>query len=327
MPERDASPPPAQARAIVVGPIYADTVFSGLTRLPRPGEEIVAEEFGVAPGGYAIAAIALHRLGIPTVLCGEVGTDLYGTCLLDLLAAAGLPTGAVFVGASATNVAVTMNWGGDRGIVSFGRAACAGLARYEAAVRTVAPGGVLLLSARHAHAPALARLGRQAGLRVALSLSWHPEFLRSWQLRDLLPLADILLCNVPEALMVSQEHDVEAAARRLGGSVAEVVVTRGPEGAEVVHEGRRHFAPAVPAVVVDATGAGDVFAAAYLAARTWGLTPAECLHAGNLCAGRAVGQIGPPVRLPDRKTIEAALRPGGHAQDRPAPVLPALPHA
>jgi len=295
--------------ALVIGPIYADSVFAGLSRLPRPGEEVVAQEFGIAPGGYANSALAFHRLGVPTVLCGEVGTDLYGTYLLNTLEAAGLSTEAIFRSGPSTNVAVTINWSGDRGIVSYGRTTIADLDQYAEVVRAAPAGTVMLQSARHPHAAALLRLARERGCVGALSLSWHPEFLRSWQLRDLLPLADLLFCNVPEALMITQETDVEAAGRRLAGTVGEVVITRGSEGADAIRAGVREHAPALPAVVVDATGAGDVFAAAYLAARGWGWPPARCLRAGNLCASRAVEQIGPPGQLMDRSDLEAAVHP------------------
>lgn len=305
------APDRPEARALVVGPIYADSVFAGLSRLPRPGEEIVAQEFGVAPGGYAISALAFHRLGVATVLMGEVGDDLYGTYLVQALTAAGLGTGAVFRAGGATNVAVTLNFSGDRGIVSYGRPVLADRTRYEAVLRASPPGTTMLLAARHPYAAALLRVAREAGLVIALGLSWQPEFLRSWRLRDLLPMADLLFCNVPEALMVSQEHDVGRAGQTLAGSVPEVVITRGPEGADrfAAGEGREH-APAPAVTLVDATGAGDVFASAYLAARAWGWPGAECLRAATLCAARAVEQIGPPARLLDRHELESQVRPG-----------------
>lgn len=300
---------------LVVGPIYVDTVFAGLSRLPHPGEEITAQEFGVAPGGYAISALALHRLGLSTTLCGEIGRDLYGDYLLQALNAAGLPTHAVFRQAVHTNVAVTMNWNGDRGIVSYGPPSAAALEGYRSVVKAAAPGTMLLLSVRHPHAAPLVRAAKEGGLEVALSLSWHPEFLLSWPLRDLLAQADLLFCNVPEALLVTQEAAVEAAGWRLAGTVPEVVITRGPEGAEVVHGQERDFEPAFPAVLVDATGAGDVFAATYLAARAWGWDYPDRLRAGNFCAGHAVERVGSAQAALSRTAVEAARAAawnGGH---------------
>lgn len=311
----------ASGSALVIGPIYVDTVFAGLHRLPLPGEEVTASEFGVAPGGYAISALALHRLGVQTTLCGDVGPDLYGSYLTGALKEQGLATTAVFSDAPATNVAVTMNWNGDRGIVSYGHPTMADIRRYEKVLDDQPPGTVVLLSARHPYAPRLLERAKSRSLDVALSLSWHPDFLRSWQLRDLLPSSDLLFCNVPEALMVSQETDVERAGRRLAGSVPEVVITRGPEGADAIHGHHREHVAAVPAVVVDATGAGDVFAASYLAARLWGWDYADRLHAASFCAGRAVEHIGPLGVAVSRDTLERSLgrSPGVAGLD---PVLP-----
>jgi sugar/nucleoside kinase (ribokinase family) len=295
-------------RIVVVGPIYCDTVFTGLTRLPLPGEEVRAEEVGWAPGGYAISALAFHRLEMPTDLLGEVGDDFYGEALRSAFQAEGLPANHVWRMAGAhTNIAVAMNWNGDRGIVSYGRAPVAELERYEEAVRGAGNDTVVYLSARHPHAQRLARLARSLGQEVALSLSWHPDFLTSWTLRDLLPEADMLFCNVPEALMVSQESQIEKAAELLHRSVPEVVITHGAHGAEVLSAAGREWAPAGPVVVVDATGAGDVFAATYVSARAWGWPVAERLKAAHWAAGHAIGSVGGGTAAPDKAAVLAAV--------------------
>ena len=281
------------SNVIVVGPIYADTIFAGLERLPEPGEEVFAGEVGWAPGGYAISALAFHRLGVRMRLCGEVGDDMYGRAVLDALQAEGIDTDFVYRDpAMPTNIAVTLNWTGDRGIVSYDRMHTAPLAWYASALEGAAPGSLLYLSARHPLAGQLAREARQRGIEVAISLSWQPAFLRSWQLRDLLPAADMLFCNVPEALMVTQESTVEAAGERLAGTVREVVITRGPEGADLYHDGGRETVAALPVVLVDATGAGDVFASTYVATRLWGLRPIDRLRAATWAAAQAIGHIG-----------------------------------
>jgi sugar/nucleoside kinase (ribokinase family) len=299
---------------VVVGPLFVDTIFSGIARLPEPGEEVHATEVGWAPGGYAISALALHRLGVPTRVCGEVGDDLYGQALTDALAGAGVGTDFIRRDpASHTNLAVALNWAGDRGIVSYERVHTAPATWYTAALEGLAEGSILYLAARHPLAAALVREARRRGMEVALSLSWQPEFLRSWQLRDLLPECDMLFCNVPEALMVTQEQSVDAAGERLVGTVPEVVITRGPEGANLYLGTRRETAAATPVVLVDATGAGDVFASTYVATRLWGLEPLSRLHAANWAAAQAIGRVGGGTAAVTRPSLEAALARLGRA--------------
>lgn len=293
---------------VVAGAIYADTVFSGLTRLPEPGEEVVAEEVGWAPGGYAISALALHRLEVPTLLVGEVADDLYGHALIKALEREGLSTSRVCVGAGGhTNVAVALNWNGDRGIVSYGRAPEAPLTWYEDSLSMAGPGAILYLAARHRQAHPLTEMARRMGQDVALSLSWNPNFLTSWALRDLLATADMLFCNVPEALMVTGERNPEAAGERLSATVREVVITRGAEGASVFCEGQRYDSGAHPVVVVDATGAGDVFSATYVAARRWGWSVEERMAAANWAAGHAIGHMGGATGSPLKPRLMAAM--------------------
>jgi ribokinase len=60
--------------------------------------------------------------------------------------------------------------------------------------------------------------------------------------------------------------------------------------------------PVDPVPVVDPTGAGDAFAAAYLLAQLAGLDPARRLAVGNACGALAVGVTGArsrPASLPD----------------------------
>ncbi len=295
---------------LVVGAIYADTIFSGLARLPQAGEEVYAEQTGWAAGGYAISALAFHHLQMDTVLCGEVGDDLYGRALLDLFAREGLPAGRIYVApGGSTNVAVTLNWNGDRGIVSYGRAPLAPWEWYRETLDRAPEGSVLYLAARHPYADRLMDTARRLGHVVALSLSWSPDFLRSWKLRDLLAGADMLFCNVPEALLVTQETRVEAAGEPLVQSVPEVVITRGAEGADVFHDGIRESAPAIAVVLVDATGAGDVFSSTYVAARSWGWSFGERLRAANWAAGHAIGRIGGGSGSPTKEVLLAHVGP------------------
>ncbi len=113
--------------------------------------------------------------------------------------------------------------------------------------------------------------------------------------------AGLLMPNVAEARALTGADEPEAAARRLTERFAEVVVTLGPQGA-LWTDGREVVrAPAASldvandggqGGVVDATGAGDAFAAGLLAARAAGADAAEALAAGCRLGAQAVGTPG-----------------------------------
>ena len=76
---------------VCAGPPFLDLVFRGLSRLPEPGEEVLAEELAIVPGAMANVAFALRQLGVDAVVCSPVGTDPAGRLLQALMAEAGIP--------------------------------------------------------------------------------------------------------------------------------------------------------------------------------------------------------------------------------------------
>ena len=81
----------------------------------------------------------------------------------------------------------------------------------------------------------------------------------------ILTLVAALILNDREAVRLSGRPDAFSAANLLASLGTTVVVTRGPQGAIGVEpDGRTVEVPALPAVVADPTGAGDLFAAAYV---------------------------------------------------------------
>ncbi|MDT3707303.1 MAG: PfkB family carbohydrate kinase [Thiobacillus sp.] len=104
---------------------------------------------------------------------------------------------------------------------------------------------------------------------------------------------DLLLCNGEEAAALSGTGELDAQMRLLGQHFPRVVVKRGALGAAL--GGRAGVAidlPAPAVEVVDTTGAGDAFAAAFLSAELAGRPPEACLAAGIAAGSAAVGTLG-----------------------------------
>ncbi|MEO5611741.1 MAG: adenosine kinase [Sphingomicrobium sp.] len=104
---------------------------------------------------------------------------------------------------------------------------------------------------------------------------------------------DILFANEDEVLQLNGGSDLDQALATLSARIATLVVTRGAAGALAVEGGRRIAIPAVPVdKVVDTTGAGDLFAAGFLAARCRGHGLERCLEAGALAAAEVISHFG-----------------------------------
>lgn len=103
---------------------------------------------------------------------------------------------------------------------------------------------------------------------------------------------DLLFCNRAEMLAMYQTSDFEAALARATADVDMVACTDSGNGVHILSDGARWHVPAVPTDIVDATGAGDLFAAGFL----WGLTAGfgleSCGKMGNLAAFEVISHIG-----------------------------------
>jgi sugar/nucleoside kinase (ribokinase family) len=107
--------------------------------------------------------------------------------------------------------------------------------------------------------------------------------------------ADLLLPNLDEARVLTGLDEPEAAARALAAAAGarEVVVTLGAGGA-LWTDGEQVVRADAPAVetIADTTGAGDAFAAGWLAARRGGAGPQAALAAACGLGARAVARPG-----------------------------------
>ena len=105
--------------------------------------------------------------------------------------------------------------------------------------------------------------------------------------------AALLLANADEALALTGLAEAQAQVRAIGAHFGTVVIKRGAEGAVLGDAGGiRLELPARQVETVDSTGAGDAFAAGFLAALCAGADEAAALAAGIAAGARAVTSIG-----------------------------------
>lgn len=106
-------------------------------------------------------------------------------------------------------------------------------------------------------------------------------------------LVDMLFGNEHEMRHLTGCRTLNECIDALSGKVSTLVITRGAEGAVAIDGMERAEVPAAPvASVVDTTGAGDQFAAGFLAARLRGRPLKACLEAGTIAAAEVISHFG-----------------------------------
>lgn len=103
---------------------------------------------------------------------------------------------------------------------------------------------------------------------------------------------DILFANEIEILALYETEDFDTALKAAAKDVALVVVTRGKQGAVVQRGDERHDVPTTTVKVVDTTGAGDAFAAGFLAGYSRDKELPLCVELGNQAAGAVITRLG-----------------------------------
>ena len=133
-----------------------------------------------------------------------------------------------------------------------------------------------------------------AGGKVSITLSdpfcvsRHRDAFRTMIQNDV----DLLFCNRAEMLSMYETDDFDAALALAAKEVEIVACTDSENGAHILSGDQRWLAPAVPTDIQDATGAGDLFAGAFL----WGLTNGHdletCGRMGCVAASEVISHIG-----------------------------------
>ena len=138
---------------------------------------------------------------------------------------------------------------------------------------------------------ALLRQPRTAEQKVSFDVNHRPQLWKAGsaasRLQDLAQMADIVFVGLDEAYHIWGTTSAQEV-RNLFPQVPELVIKDGPRAAAAFIGEQARSVPAPVSEVVELVGAGDAFAAGYLAAALNGKNPDDRLRAGHLCAVRAI---------------------------------------
>ena len=137
------------------------------------------------------------------------------------------------------------------------------------------------------------RLAKKHGTKIAVTCSdaFVPQVFGE-PLNAALQQAELVFCNETEACALTGASSAAEAFEKLKAKIPSAVVTNGPHGAYIRHGGVETHVPAVPSEPKDLTGAGDMFAGAFLYGITHGIAPATAARAANFLSHKVITQVG-----------------------------------
>lgn len=288
---------------ICLGILVADVVGRPVRSIPDPGRLALVDEMSLHTGGCAVnSASALALFGIPVEVIGKVGADPFGDFVINAMRGRGIGTAGVKrdgqVGTSATMVMVDPD--GERRFVHYiGANARLTLADVDlemvesASILHVA--GTLVLPGIDGQPTAeLLSRARAAGVTTFLDTVWDATGRWMELLEPCLQFIDYFIPSLPEAQAITgREQPRQVAQVLLDHGVGTVGLKMGAEGS-LVMSGNGEFIrlPAFQVEVVDATGAGDAFAAGFIAGVWQGWPLEKTLRFANAVGALCVTGMG-----------------------------------
>ena len=296
----------------------------GTMRLVEPGEqaELVERVHKQNPqlaagGSVANSMIALTQLGGKSAFIGCVGDDLFGQFYATEFTQLGVYLANPALPGETTGTCVCLVTPDAERTMRTSLAVSSHLAARHVAESAVRESEWLFIEgyvfANPATGQAAVRraidLAKVHGVKVALTCSdaFIPEVFGE-AFGSALEEADLLFANAAEAMALTGERDVKHAFDALKRRVTNVVVTDGPHGAHVAFGGQDAHVPAIKCDPVDLTGAGDMFAGAFLYGVTHGVAPAAAAKAANALCARVITQVGARLAGEVRETWDGALK-------------------
>lgn len=282
-------------RVVCAGHVNWDVTIL-VDQLPEPdGEEVVRRRAYAGGGSAANVAAGLVQLGCESVLFGSVGTDDPGRLALGDLEAVGVDCANVREVSGETAVKYLIVDDSGEVMVLAAPGVNEVFSASDLPESRLAGVDVLHLTGQ---APATAAALAERGVAAGVTVSFDPgRRVTERDYRAVISLADVVFVTEREARAIGDKHLVSDADR--------LVVTKRGSGGAVVRTPSgsvSHDGFAVDSI--DTTGAGDSFAAGFLASMDDGVERA--LAVGNACGALASGVVGARVDL-SWEAIESLL--------------------
>ena len=294
----------------VYGHAIMDTIIES-PRVPDNEEFTGIDAYYIRYGGTgANIAMAAARLGVPVALHAFVGED-FPEDYRKRLEGEGIDlSGLVVKEGKSPRVWIMNTPEGQRGLVFQG--VMGEMDGYEREYPADGTEWVHISTGRPDYNLDIARYARKHGVSVSFDPGQEIHYVyRSEDLRAMLSLSDIFFCNESElqrALSMLKMKD----AMELLDTVPVVINTMGERGSRIIREGSEERVPAMPADVVDPTGAGDAYRAGFYRALFKGLDHYHAALFASAAASISIEGYGAQEPAPDTDEVIKRLNKAGY---------------
>ena len=305
-----AAPPecPPSRRVLVCGNVVYDIYVRPVEQVRYEATTLVEDIEQQVGGNGGSTSYTLAKLGIPVSFVTLVGRDDTAATIVDRLSAAGVDLSQVQRTCSPTSIAISLiRENGQRALLYRLGAASEPFAPYDFPpdANHFHVSAIYRMRDLRTRAPEFLKRAREAGLRTSLDTQWDTEGEWMKVLAPSLPYTDFTLMNEDEARMLTGQTDPAAAAgvlRDLGAT--NIVIKQGARGCWVNGDSL----PGHSVKAVDTTGAGDCFAAGFIAALQRGLPILEAARTANAVGALSVTRVGATAGVQDWQATQSFLR-------------------
>jgi ribokinase len=274
-----------------VGFTNIDLLYSGLDRIPGKGEEVFAKNFEMQLGGGVPATmINMNRLGVPAKIVTFIGEDFfsgfvrksfekYGAELINLYQGSGMPV----------ILSATMVCHHDRSFLSYYDKVEMTPQILESIYQNLK--GASVVDMQVGFLEVYQRLHEDGAIQV-FDTGWQDD-LSIENYKDYLELADYYVPNQKEALKITGESSVEAAAEKLSRFFPDVIIKLDKDGCLLKNKNGITLIPPLEGIVnIDSTGAGDAFLSGFMYGIIHDYPVEESIRFGNVTGGMCVKGMG-----------------------------------
>lgn len=252
-----------------IGDINIDIITSKIRNMPEKDSQVIVDDISITSGGCAANfAKASSKFGLGTRLIGKLGDDIFRNILkkelrgIDLKISEGSKTGLTFAITFRDNTRSFLTYPGSNG---------------ELTIHDI---DINLVKGRHLHIASfflqglrkdtlkILNFAHSKGMTTSLDTGWDP---RGWSERDtesvrkILRSVDIFFPNIREGRAITGFNNKQEICRellRLGPKI--IALKLGSKGSYIATNNEKFSIPPLKVRVIDTTGAGDVFDAAFI---------------------------------------------------------------